>query len=305
MKKFLLSVAALAAFTAANAQTTFNFFDPADCDANGWLWFDTQEKIDKYCGFGSNYKIQLQSVTFEDADGQFAEPECYPDEEGYNAAGELGGEGSKTGAIILPGGTSSYGTETGDGGGFMLWLPDCAEFDLFLSTEDEKILVALRGAADSWVEAIDCATVRAYMKMGFFIDMPLAKTSQFQWNNIQDVKNEVTGLQLASPKGQKVTALLRNNMKAALLVQGMKVLTYTNTQAGVDGIESDATALTLALDGKTLSANADAAISVYTADGALVATANGSALSLDNLAEGVYVAKAVNAKGSATLKLAL
>ena len=112
-------MAAMAAMTAANAQTTYNYFDPSDCDANGWLWFDTQEKIDKYCGFGSKYKIQLQSATFESGDGQFAEPECYADEEGYNEAGELGGEGSKTGAIILPAAATT--NDNPNGGGIMMW----------------------------------------------------------------------------------------------------------------------------------------------------------------------------------------
>lgn len=302
MKKLLLTVAAMAAMTAANAQTTYNYFDPADCDANGWLWFDTQEKLDKYCGFGNKYKIQLQSATWEDGDGQFAEPECYADEEGYNEAGELGGEGAKTGAIILP--AADKTTDDPKGGGIMMWLPDCAEFDLFLSTENDRICGGIFGAKD-WVESIDTQVIKAYLSMNWGLLKPIAMTSQVQWNNIQAVTNGNTGMSLASPKGEKVTALIRNNMKYPLLVQGIKVMTYSEASAGVDDIESDASALKLALDGKTINASEDAAINVYTTAGALVAAGNGSSLSLDGVAAGIYVAKATSANGTATLKLAL
>lgn len=301
MKKLLLTMAAMAAMTAANAQTTYNYFDPSDCDANGWLWFDTQEKIDKYCGFGSKYKIQLQSATFEDGDGQFAEPECYADEEGYNEAGELGGEGSRTGAIILP--AASTTNDNPNGGGIMMWLPDCAEFDLFLSTENDRICGGIFGAK-GWVEPIDTQVIKAYLSMNWGLLKPIATTSQVQWNNIQAVTNGNTGMSLASPKGEKVTALIRNNMKYPLLVQGIKVLTYTATSAGVDGIESDASALKLTLDGKTINASEEAAINVYTTAGALVAAANGPTLDLDGIAAGVYVAKATSSNGTATLKIA-
>ena len=40
MKKFLLSIAAVAACIGASAQATYNYFDAVDVDANGWLWFD-------------------------------------------------------------------------------------------------------------------------------------------------------------------------------------------------------------------------------------------------------------------------
>lgn len=44
MKKFLLAIAAFATVSGLSAQQTYNYFDAADVDANGWLWFDTQAK---------------------------------------------------------------------------------------------------------------------------------------------------------------------------------------------------------------------------------------------------------------------
>ena len=243
MKKGLLTLAAIAAFAAANAQTTYNYFDPKDCDAEGWLWFDTQEKIDKYVGFqglGENPKIMLQSATFENADMEYDEPFADPDLKGYNAEGVQGGEGSWTGAISLCGGSSANGSDNPNGGGFMLHLPDCAQFDLKLSTEGDIMCVGLRGAK-GLVEPVDCGVIQTYLKMGIFLNMPLAKSSQFTWTDIQNVENKNTHLKLDSPKGEPVTALVRNNRGDALLVQAIRVFTYTDNgyegDTAVEGVE--------------------------------------------------------------------
>ena len=57
MKKIVtLALLFAGAFTSA-AYAQGNLFTPADCDANGWLWFDTQAKIDKYVGEANSDKI--------------------------------------------------------------------------------------------------------------------------------------------------------------------------------------------------------------------------------------------------------
>lgn len=242
MRKILLSIAAMAAVMSVEAQTTYNYFDPADCDADGWLWFDTQAKIDKYVGFqglGANPKIMLQSATFENAQMGFDEPTCDPAMKGYNSEGVQGGDGSWTGAISLCGSSTANGSDSPNGGAIMLHLPDCAEFDLKLSTESEYMCVGLQGAKGH-VEAVDCAVIWTYMRMGAFVNKPLAKAHQYTWQNIQNVENEITGLKLSSPAGQPVTALVRNNRGDALLVQAIKVLTYTNVNgAGVNDVFDD------------------------------------------------------------------
>ena len=52
-RKITTLLMAFGAILFANAQE-YNLFDPADVDANGWIWFDTQEKIDKYIGQANN-----------------------------------------------------------------------------------------------------------------------------------------------------------------------------------------------------------------------------------------------------------
>lgn len=262
MKKALLGLAVIAAMASANAQTTYNYFDPKDCDAEGWLWFDTQEKIDKYVGFqgiGQDPKIMLQTATFENADMEFDEPFTDSDLKGYNAEGVQGGEGSWTGAISLCGSKAANGSDSPNGGGFLLHLPDCAQFDLKLSTEGGVMCVGLQGAKGA-VEAVDCAVIQTYLKMGIFLNRPLANAYQFTWNNIQNVENANTGLKLESPKGEPVTALVRNNRGDALLVQAIRVFTYTDNgydSSAVEGIEAaeDAPVVFYNLQGVQVSGN--------------------------------------------------
>ena len=59
MKKiFTLLLLAMACSVNMQAQE-YNLFDPADVDADGWLWFDTDEKIEKYVGVCNedDYKV--------------------------------------------------------------------------------------------------------------------------------------------------------------------------------------------------------------------------------------------------------
>ena len=307
MKKFLLSVAAMAAMVPSFAQTTYNFFDPADCDADGWLWFDSQEKLDKYCGFGSKYKIMLMSTTAEDADGQFPEPELDGTIDGYNVVGELGGEGAKIGAIIVP---KSNSWTSKDGGSIVLFLPDCASFNIFMSSEND-LLPYVSCKQNEWLDenlwSKDITPVKSYMhmigtslwaqKMGF----PAQEQKQYKWLDIQNLKDDNTGATIASPIGQKVTARITNAAIAPLLIQGIRVFTYTNTQgnSAIEDIIADGTSIVLS--GKTLVANAVCDMKVYAADGKLVASAHASTLDLSNLPAGIYVAKA----GEETVKIKL
>lgn len=254
---------------------------------------------------GPNPKIMLYTSTWMDNDGQFAEPECDPTAIGWNAAGELGGEGAKTGAIMLsvadPSGSELIADEP-SGGGIMLWLPDCAKFDLFLSTSSDVIIPGLRGAK-GWQPDVDCSVIVGYGNVPFFGITPLANVSQYQWNNIQNLKNGNNGLSIGST--EQVTALIRNAMKVPLYIHGIKVMTYTKTSDSSAGIDDviDGSALQLSFNGKDVYATENAAISVYSVAGSKVAEVNGASVSLENLAPGAYVVKAVSGNGAATIKV--
>lgn len=255
MKKVLLTIAAFAAVSVANAQQLYNYFDPADCDANGWLWFDTQAKIDKYLGY---YDPELLKTPAE-----LASPKLYmidalcesepgindptfgdPTIKGYNAEGVQGGEGSRTGALVLAAGSSSLGS-AGDGGSFIVWLPDCAQMDLELSQDYDVIAPGLLGGM-GWVEDVDLNVIKDYKVLGSWVK-PLSRTYTYSWMNMQNLENanEVTCHKIGQPLGQKVTAKIRQNINTEMLIHGIRILQYTdnghpfNPGSGVAGIEAD------------------------------------------------------------------
>lgn len=240
MRRILLPLAFASVCIAANAQQTYNYFDPADCDADGWLWLNTEAKLNKYCGFPSDgkFKIYLESTTFMDANMSYAEPYLDATVKGYNEAGVEGGEGSWTGGIVLPEASAGIGSIPADGGGILLNLPDCAEYSLALSTENSYILTGVEMANGMNAAVIDLKNIKAWMKMGI-LSQPLASVSQYKWLNIQDivgVTDEAKGYTIGG-QNHPTTSVVRNNTKnAPLLIQGIKIFTYTDTNSGTGAV---------------------------------------------------------------------
>lgn len=146
MKKILLSMCMLASAMAASAQA--NLFDPADVDSEGWLWFDTQAKIDKYVGLidEDNYRLNPDGKVIQlvyadqmpDYPAPIADPEMYgigSDGYPYGSQDEGGlpmGMDAVKGSIMLHAATANL---TYNGGGIALMLPSCTEFALKVSSE--------------------------------------------------------------------------------------------------------------------------------------------------------------------------
>ena len=277
MKKSLLALAAFAAITSAYAQNTYNYFDPADCDADGWLWFDTQEKLDKYCVRYNTIlaedskgewvpnptkpSIALLSTTYEVEDGfgggERLFPELDPTLKCFNTAGEFGGEGSWTGGIYLYGTSSSLGSDDPNGSGFALYLPSCASIELALSLtyegsesepaegeeeidpkdEVEPIMQTGLWAGAGWMPEGDMASVSIYWTLGAWIVNHLCDEYQYTWKNIVSLQNGSTGNKIVSAPGKKASIKIRNNRKVPLIINGMKVLCYTSDGSGVADVE--------------------------------------------------------------------
>ena len=264
MKKSLLTLAALAVMTSANAQTTVNYFDPADCDSNGWLWFDTQEKLDKYCVRYNSIlaedskgewvpnptkpSIVLLSTTYEVEDGfgggERLFPELDPTIKGLNASGVLGGEGSWTGAISLIGTNSSLGSDDPNGAGIALYLPSCASIEMALSlaaeegeTEIDPEMAVGLWSSKEWKPEGDIQKIFVFWDIPWLGTGCLAEEYQYTWTNMLQMKEGNTGNQIDSTPGQKVSIKVRNNKGRNLLVQGMKVLCYASDGSGVADVE--------------------------------------------------------------------
>ncbi len=164
MKKFFTLAALVAASLSLNAQETYNFFNLADVDAEGWLWLDSAEKLNKYCGTRlGEKKITLDDAKYELDD--FSIPACELDAtvKGYNSKGEKGGEGSKTGGIIFPESKVEVCTGSGQyGGGIMLQVPDLAELEVYVSSEQEKLYLTLRAGKKSNLRYADLKYITCY-----------------------------------------------------------------------------------------------------------------------------------------------
>ena len=295
----MLAVAAIS----MNAQTaaTFNFFDPADCDADGWLWLDTPEKIAKYVG--PDKKLKLVNAPYEIEDPEFPGEMVYPESttdpyiKGYNNKGEQGGEGSKTGAIILPAAEEHHAFWGDHGGAILVNMPDCATFDVYLSQELPDTYTWLEvgkgyfGADELqylWNEEEPDKTWDGSGK-------PLT-TDYIAWDmNIQNHLRDISfgdgdWYSFHGEKGNPRSALFGNYSLCPMLVQGIRIFTYTDVsldQSSVEAIGADAV---ISINGKTVTTSATAEINVYTISGAKVASAYGTSLDCSAL-KGIYIVK--------------
>ena len=212
-KALLLSIIALF-MQPITASTEVTFFDPKDVDSNGWLWFDTQEKINRYVGITDDKLIQLVSATYENADGENPEPFASATIVGAGTDGEIGTTGSRKGAIVL---CESDRINNQSGGAIMLHLPSCTDMALSLSSTS-KMLGAIY-AAPGVQEPIDLGLVVAKSAAPFVY---LSKEYVYTFSNMATISNDFTGNTIKSDNA--VTVLFRNCQSEQLFIHGIKVM---------------------------------------------------------------------------------
>lgn len=296
-KKITALLMVFSVITFTNAQE-YNLFDPADVDANGWIWFDTQEKIDKYIGQANNEDgkidpngkiIQLICADFGNYDDSTVNPEI----KGVGTDAEIGGTDAKTGAIIT---ASASASMTTNGGGFVVRMPSCVSFNLFLSSE-VTTYVRLLGTTDQDKPFKDYTIVSALYSTVF---KPLMRAGQYEWVDMEilDSGNEPF-FKLKS--GAPIYARFESLTKEPLYIHGMKVLTSTKPS----GINDISISSRIEFDGTTLSLGKVTDVQVYTTTGVLVASATTDEMNLSPLASGIYIVKAKNGTIERTTKIVI
>ncbi|GAB6011425.1 T9SS type A sorting domain-containing protein [Viscerimonas tarda] len=283
-KIFTAIILSLGIFGYANAQ--YNLFDAADVDADGWIWFDTQAKIDKYISQADNENlkfnesgkiIQLVSADF----GEYVDTEAAADFAGAGTDGALGGANAKTGAIKIAPSSASMST---NGGGVIVKAPSCTSFNLMVSASS-TMYVRLLGTTEAGKRFTDYTIVSALYSSMF---KPLSSAGQFTWLNMQTLNSGNEPIfTLASSSA--IYGYFQNLTKNNLYIHGLKVLTST-PPSNIDGTENDSAGLKF--DGKTISLANDADIVVYNTQGIVVKSAYTSSLDVSGLANGIYIAKA-------------
>ena len=289
MKKiFTLLLLAMACSVNMQAQE-YNLFDAEDVDADGWLWFDTDEKIEKYVGICNedDYKVdpngKLIQLIYADIMSDY--PSSYADSwfVGAGTEGDLEGEGAKTGSLVIAPASANMTT---NGGGFVVCMPSCKSYSISLSSE-AKMFVRMLATKDVNTSFTNYDVISAKYASVF---KPLSSAGMFTWTGIETLDSGNDGaynLQTNAP----IYAYFQSLSKYEMYIHGIKVMATTNP-AGVE--EAEVGKDKIFFFNNTISLNEEAQIEVYNVAGVKVKSAFATQLSLEDMSKGIYIVKTGN-----------
>ena len=247
MKKIVTLAMLAVATMSASAQTTYNLFSPTDCDADGWLWLNTQAKIDRYVGkinedaytVDPNGKvIQLAFANINpDYTETYADPEAYGvDTQGYTILDEgVNKDECIKGGIVLAPASAMMST---NGGCLVLNLPSCATIDLMLSSEARMLGRTLMLSPNNGIDNDNSTgenpwtgdTKSIYAKASVLGSLHGA--GQWKWEGIESLNNgfnEGVTFKSESP----VYFALQNCHKYAIYVHAIRITTPKQETVGI------------------------------------------------------------------------
>ena len=295
------------AFAAGAQAQEYNLFH--DVDAEGWLWFDTDEKIDKYVG----ECLTTQTGFAIDPNGkpiQLVPAMQYPDYPettadayytGAGAEGVVGGEGAKTGAIMLEPATGLSAYSGMNGGGIVVLMPSCSTFSLSLSCEGSGY-VHMSASTN-----VNAKFDKEESEGGFTVISakhaawsPLFTPGLGVWEGIEDLNNGYEPY-FTLKSNSPIYAYFRSASTSTMYIHGIRVTTPTNSTLSVSDVAAKQQNR-IFFEGNRVVLNEPADIKVYSADGLLMnAATHADRMDLSNMPKGIYIVKA----GDATRKLAV
>lgn len=251
MKKIFTFVMCAMAAMSAGAQE-FNLFDAADCDADGWLWLNTQEKIDKYVGVidEDNYTVNPNGKPIQmafanimpDYPETYADPEVYGvDTEGYTIMdADVKKDEIIQGAIVLAPASAQMST---NGGCLVLNLPACASINLMLSSEARMLgrtLMLTPGKDMSVDDSSDQnwtgSTKAIYSQASLF--KALHSAGQYKWEGIESLNNGFDR-SVTFKSESPVYFAFQNCHKYPIYVHAIKVTTPKQESAGISDLSAN------------------------------------------------------------------
>ena len=253
MKKIFTFVMCAMAAMSTSAQE-FNLFDAADCDADGWLWLNTQEKISKYVGNfdEANYTVDPNGkpiqMAFANITPDYPETVADPDVVGTDKAGYVAGQEADgyvaseaiKGAIVIAGASAQMST---NGGCLILNLPSCSTISLMLSSEGSMLGRTLMLTPGYGIDNDDSTgdlawtghTKAIYSKATLF--GKLHGPGQFKWEGIELLNNgNNDGVTFKSDA--PVYFAFQNCHKNPIYVHAIRVTTPKQGTAGVNEISA-------------------------------------------------------------------
>lgn len=263
MKKIVtLGLFALATISATAQE--YNLFSPADCDADGWLWLNTQEKIDRYVGkinedaytVDPNGKvIQMAFANINpDYTDTYADPEAYGVDTQGNTILDEGvnkDECIKGGIVLAP----ASAMMSMNGGCLVLNLPSCATIDLMLSSEARMLGRTLMLSPNNGIDNDNSTgenpwtgdTKSIYAKASVLGSLHGA--GQWKWEGIESLNNgfnEGVTFKSESP----VYFALQNCHKYAIYVHAIRITTPKQETVGISDIKTNTVSEVFSLDGR-------------------------------------------------------
>lgn len=247
MKK-IVTLAMLAVATMnASAQETFNLFSPADCDADGWLWLNTQEKIDKYVGTinEDDYTVDPNGKVIQmafaninpDYTETYADPEAYGvDTQGNTILDEgVNKDECIKGAIVLAPASAMMAT---NGGCLVLNLPSCATIDLMLSSEARMLGRTLMLSSTNGIDNDNSTgenpwtgdTKSIYAKASVLGSLHGA--GQWKWEGVESLNNGFNN-DITFKSESPVYFALQNCHKYAIYVHAIRITTPKQETVGI------------------------------------------------------------------------
>ncbi len=308
MKKFSTLFLGLACAAGMQAQE-YNLF--ADVDADGWLWFDSQEKIDKYVGMcdEDNYKVdpdgKVIQLVYADILPDYPPATANPYYVGPGADGEdYGTEGYKTGALVIPGSSSVITEGRSNGGGFVVCMPSCSSYSICLSSL-YSVRCHIWGSRDANAKFTDVNTNSSSFMDGYYTNFAayslfnsLCDAGIYTWTGIENLNSGYDNPDVFKGNAP-VYAYFQNDRNQEVYIHGIRVTTPTNST--VDIRETAAPRPRIFFEGNRVVLNGEADIKVYNAAGQVVDAAHADRMDLSGMPEGVYVVRA----GEAVRKLAV
>ena len=299
MKKIISTLFLGLVCTIGTKAQEYNLF--YDVDSDGWLWFDTDEKIDKYVGpcrtTSTGFTVDpvgkpIQLVPAPQYPN-YPEPSADATYTGAGAGGEVGAEGAKTGAIMLPPATGLGAFSNMDGGGIVVLMPSCATFRLSLSCEGSGY-VHMSGTTDPNTKFTDYTLISAKKATW----TPLFTPGLGVWEGIEELDNgNEPYFKLKS--NNPVYGYFRSASTSTMYIHGIRVTTPTNSTVNIK--ETVAPKSRIFFEGNRVVLNEATDIKVYNANGLLMNAAHTDRMDLSNMPKGIYIVKA----GDAIRKLAV
>lgn len=240
-------------------------FEASDLDENGWIWFDTAEKIEKYIGVinENDYAVDPEGkpiqLVYADIMPDYPASEASEEFVGAGTDGETGSEGSRTGAIMLQ---PSSGVMSINGGGFVVCMPSCYSYDICYSS-NSRVMTRLVATTNVNAPMNNCLAgctldseagwrIISAIYAGIFKRLPAGINN---WEGLEELNNNTDPIATIQSE-DSIYVWFQSATPDTIYIHGIKVVTQEEAADGiVDANAADGNRAVYSVDGRRLAGN--------------------------------------------------